>query len=122
MSDNNKNIVQTPENEEQNSVFNPSDDLQIVMQGGLPVSVIVPMEEFDKMTCIIELAEELLEGKDLFLPDGTKTTFQEMAETRVAAERAEYEAELEAMFEEEEEEDCDEDCDDNCDTDEEKQA
>lgn len=116
MSQNNK--VQESQVEEKDAIFNQGEDLQIVMQGGLPVSIIVPTEEFDRMTATIALAEELLEGKDLFMPDGTKTTFQEMVEVRVAAERAEYEAELEAMFEDE---DCDDDCDENCD-DEEEQA
>lgn len=103
--ENNQNIVAS-EHAEKDTVFSPEQDLQIVMQGGLPVSVIVPMAEFDRMTLTIALAEELLEGKELFLEDGTKVTFKQMADQRVAADRAEYEAELAAMFDEE-------DCDDH---------
>lgn len=95
-------------NEQNDTVFAPVNDLQVVMQNGLPVSVIVPMEEYDKMAITIEIAHELLEGKDCVLPDGTKATFQEMVDQRVAAERAAYEEELAAMFDEE---DCDQDCD-----------
>jgi|GEM_PF-1577201 len=98
--ENNQNLVTSSEHTENETVFSPEQDLQIVMQGGLPVSVIVPMEEFDRMTLTLALAEELLEGKDLFLADGTKVTFQQMADQRVAADRAEYEAELAAMFDE----------------------
>jgi len=102
MTKNNKNIVSV---EEQDTVFTPVEDLQIVMQGGLPVSVIVPMEEFDRMTAIMALAEQLLEGQTFDLADGKKGSFQELADERVAADRAAYEAELEAMFGDEE---CDE--------------
>lgn len=113
MTQNDKNIVL--EQDEKDTVFSPADDLQIVMQGGLPVSVIVPMEEFDRMAITIELAEELLEGKELFLVDGTKVTFQEIVEQRVAADRAEYEEELASMFEDDcDAEECDEDCGDEC--------
>lgn len=115
MSENNKDLVQMNEIVEQEDVCNENDDcndeaddLQVVMQGGNPVSVIISIEEFDRMTSTIEIAEELLEGKDLFLPDGTKVTFQEMVDQRVESERAQYEADLAAMFaddEDEEEED-----------------
>lgn len=119
MTENNKNITLENQNNDQDTVFNPGDDLQIIMQGGLPVSVIVPMEEFDRMNVTIALAQELLDGKDLFLPDGTKVTFEEMAEQRVAADRAEYEAELAMMLADEyEDEDCDEDCGEECEKDE----
>lgn len=99
------------QNEQMDTVFNPMNDLQIVMQNGLPVSVIVPMEEYDKMAATIEMAYEALEGKDFFLPDGTKVTFEEMVNNRVAAERAAYEEELSSMFAD----DCDEDCQEDCD-------
>ena len=119
MTQNNKNLVSAPEHEQEDTVFTPGDDLQIVMQGGLPVSVIVPIEEFDRMTATIALAEELLEGKDLFLPDGTKATFQEMADQRVAKERAAYEADLASMFQDSDDgEECDEDCGQECQDDE----
>lgn len=96
-------MSQQNQNENQETVFNPADDLQIVMQSGLPVSVIVPMEEFDRMTCIIELAQELLDGKQFDMANGKQGSFQELAEERIAADRAAYEAELEAMFEDDEE-------------------
>lgn len=116
MTQNNKNIASAPEFNENDTIFNPGDDLQIVMQGGLPVSVIVPMDEFERMTVTIELAQELLEGKDLFLADGTKVTFEEMADQRVAANRAEYEADLASMLQD----DCDDaDCDQECEQEEE---
>lgn len=102
MTQENKNIA--IEQDEKDTVFAPGQDLQIIMQGGLPVSVIVPMEEYDRMAITIELAQELLEGKELLLADGTKGTFQEIVEERVAADLAAYEEELAAMFEE----DCDE--------------
>lgn len=111
MSDNNKDLVQMTEIEEQDHICDesedccPEDDLQVVMKGGVPVSVILSIEEFDKMTATIDIAEELLEGKDLFMPDGTKVTFQEMVENKIEQERAEYEAALATMFEEDEEED-----------------
>jgi hypothetical protein len=108
MTQNNQNIAF--EHDEKDTVFAPAHDLQIIMQGGLPVSVIVPMEEYDRMAMTIDLAQELLEGKDFLLADGTKGTFQEMVEQRVVAERAAYEEELAAMFEE----DCDQDCDEAC--------
>jgi hypothetical protein len=111
MSQKNQNMVQESTVETQDTAFNPLEDMQVVMQGGVPVSVIIPTEEFDRMSATIDLAEELLEGKDLFLPDGTKVTFQEMIDHRVAQEHAEYEAELAAMFEDTE---CDEDCDEDC--------
>ena len=115
MTQNNKNLVSAPELDEKDTVFNPGDDLQIVMQGGLPVSVIVPMEEFDRMAITIEIAEELLEGKELFLADGTKSTFQEMVDQRVAADRAEYDADLASMLDEScDGEECDEDCGEDC--------
>lgn len=101
MTQNDKNLVSA---QDQDSVFTPGDDLQIVMQGGLPVSVIVPMEEFDRMTATMALAEQLLEGQQFDLADGKKGSFQQLADERVALERAEYEAELAAMFED----DCDE--------------
>ncbi|MCX5924593.1 MAG: hypothetical protein NTZ68_04170 [Candidatus Dependentiae bacterium] len=115
MIQNDKNMIS--EQEEKDTVFSPEDDLQIVMQGGLPVSVIVPMEEFDRMAITIEIAQELLEGKELSLEDGTKVTFQEMIDQRVAADRAEYEADLASMLEEDDcdGEECDEDCGDECD-------
>jgi hypothetical protein len=112
MMQDNKNIAL--EHDEKDTVFTPANDLQIIMQGGLPVSVIVPMEEYDKMAITIEIAQELLEGKDFLLADGTKGTFEEMIEQRLAAERKAYEEELAAMFEE----DCDLDVD--CDEEEEQ--
>ena len=108
MSKENKNMVSELELEEQNMDSHPSDDLQIVMQGGEPVSVIISMEEFERMTTAIDTAEELLEGKELFLPDGTKATFQEMVTQRVELQRAEYEADLAAMFADESDEDFEE--------------
>lgn len=95
-------MSQQNQNENQETVFTPSDDLQVVMQSGLPVSVIVPMEEFDRMNCIILLAQELLEGKEFDMANGKKGSFSELAEERIAADRAEYEAELAAMFEDDE--------------------
>lgn len=115
MSQNNKNIISESQTEQNDTVFTPGDDLQVVMQGGFPVSIIVPIEEFDRMAATIALAEELLEGKDLFLEDGTKVTFQEMADQRVAQERAAYEAELSSMMQDEDDgEECDEDCGQDC--------
>lgn len=106
MTENNKNIAS--QHDEKDTVFASGPDMQIVMQGGFPVSVIVPMDEYDKMAVTIELAHELLEGKEILLADGTKGTFQDLVEERVAAERAAYEEELVAMFDEE---DCDDqDC------------
>lgn len=111
MSENNKDLVQMNEIEEQDHICDesedccPEDDLQVVMKGGVPVSVILSIEEFDKMTATVEIAEELLEGKDLFMPDGTKVTFQEMVEKRIEQERVEYEAQIASMFGDDEEED-----------------
>lgn len=113
MSENNKNII-----ESQDALFTPVEDMQIVMKNGLPSAVIVPMEEFDRMTATIALAEQLLEGKQFDLANGQKGSFQELADERVAEDRAAYEAELAAMFDAcDEDEDCDdEDCDDeDCD-------
>ena len=104
MSNDNKNTISMMENEELETTSHENDDLQVVMQGGEPVSVIVSIDEFDKMTTAIELAEELLEGKDLFLPDGKKVTFQEMVDSRVELQRAQYEADLAAMFADESDE------------------
>jgi len=118
MSQNNQNTVQESTVDTENTDFNVIEDLQVVMQGGVPVSVIIPTEEFDRMNATIELAQELLEGKDLFLEDGTKVTFQEMVDQRVAEDKAQYEAELAAMFEDTE---CDEDCEEDCGQDEEEE-
>ena len=104
MSQNNQNINATAEQEGKDMVFQPNDDLQIVMKSGLPVSVILPIEEFDRMTCIIALAEELLDGQQFDMANGQKGSFQELADERVAADRAEYEADLASMFEDDEDE------------------
>jgi len=107
MSENNKDLVQMTEIEEQDHICDtsedccPEDDLQVVMKGGVPVSVILSVEEFDRMTNTIAVAEELLEGKDLFMPDGTKVTFKEMVDQRIESEQAQYEADLASMLEEE---------------------
>lgn len=104
MEQNNKNIAS--EHNEKDTIFESPSNLQIVMQGGFPVSVIVPMEEYDKMAITIEIAQELLEGKELVLADGSKGTLQDLIEQRIEADRAAYEEELAEMFE-----DCDENCD-----------
>ena len=114
MTQENKNII--VEQDEKDTVFSSGQDLQIVMQNGFPVSVIVPMEEYDKMVVTIQLAQELLEGKEFSLADGKKGSFDQLAEERVSADRAAYEEELASMFEE----DCDQDCEEDCDTQEEE--
>jgi hypothetical protein len=97
---NNKAII-IPDNliSEPKELFGPEDDLQIVMKGCIPVSVTISMKEFDRMTSTIATAEELFEGKDLFMPDGKKVTFQEMVDERIRLERIEHEADLASMFE-----------------------
>lgn len=95
---NKKTIVPAVEQKEQKFVFTPAEDLQIIMQGGETVSVIVPIEEFNRMETALAIAEEQFEGKNLLMPDGTKVTFHEMIEKRVEAEAAEHEAALNAMF------------------------
>ncbi len=105
MTENNQNM--SSDHNEKDTVFGPANDLQVVMQNGFPVSVIVPMEEYDKMVITIQLAQELLEGKDLVLSDGTKGTFQEIVDQQVMADRAAYEEELASMFEDCDDQDCD---------------
>ena len=112
MTKNHENSMSVSEHEEIKEVTPSFDDLQIVMKGGQPVSVILSIEEFDKMTATATIAQELLEGKQFDLADGKKGSFEQLVEERIALERAQYEADLAAMFADEDECDEDEVCED----------
>ena len=97
------------QNNENNSLLHSIENFPVVMQDGVPTSVMVSVDEFDKIIMAVAIAEELFEGEEITLADGTKGTFHQVIAQRVAAEKAAYEAQLAAMLEE-----CDQDCDDEC--------
>jgi hypothetical protein len=99
------------QNSENNSLLNSIENFPVVMQDGVPTSVMVSVDEFDKIIMAVAIAEELFEGKEVALADGIKGAFHQVVEQRVAAEKAAYEAQLAAMLEKCDIEDCDEECD-----------
>ena len=98
MTQNDKNIVL--EQDEKDTVFSPAvgNFYRLLCRWSSSISHLQSGRIRQNGNNYSKLAEELLEGKELFLVDGTKVTFQEIVEQRVAADRAEYEEELASMF------------------------
>ncbi|MCX5924602.1 MAG: hypothetical protein NTZ68_04215 [Candidatus Dependentiae bacterium] len=76
----------------------PVSNLEVIFKDGLPVSIVLSVEDFERMTSKIATAEELFEGKDLFMPDGQKVTFEEMADKRFALECIDRKADLDSCL------------------------